>query len=231
MVRLHTSYLSPPPQEHPLPPLLPKNTLSLPSSPRTPLSLTHLLPPLPQEHPPPFSQEHLPPSLPENTPHPPSQDPPLPPRTTSLPLPPLLTRTSTTPRKQTHTPGTNTPLPLREQTPPTGNKHPLPGTNTHSREQTHTPETNTHSRNKHTLQKQTHPPETQKVGIRRVLVKASPAFGRRRLLKKKTLTFCFCPASFLTFGKVNCRSLWGGGGGSRWCQNRSFLRGGVGIRI
>ena len=37
--------------------------------------------------------------------------------------------------------------------------------------------------------------------ISRVLVKASPAFGRRRLLKKHGL-YCFSPASFLTFGKL-----------------------------
>ena len=34
--------------------------------------------------------------------------------------------------------------------------------------------------------------ETPKVGISRVLVKASPAFGRRRLLKNHGL-YCFCP--------------------------------------
>ena len=51
--------------------------------------------------------------------------------------------------------------------------------------------------------------ETPKVGISRALVKASPAFGRRRLLKKHGL-YCFCPASFLTFGrKVNCLGPWG----------------------
>ena len=50
------------------------------------------------------------------------------------------------------------------------------------------------------------------MGISRVLVKASPAFGRRHLLKKHGQN-CFCPALFLTFGKFNCRG----------CQIRSFF--------
>ena len=48
--------------------------------------------------------------------------------------------------------------------------------------------------------------DTPKVGTSRVLVKASPAFGRRCLLKK-TRTFLFLPRVVLEFGKFNCRSL------------------------
>ena len=44
------------------------------------------------------------------------------------------------------------------------------------------------------------------------------------------MLFCFCPASFLTFGKFSCRSPREGIGGSR-CQIRSFFRRGAGIRI
>ena len=55
-----------------------------------------------------------------------------------------------------------------------------------------------------------------------VLVKASPAIGRRRLLIKHGL-YCVCLASFWTFGKFNCRSPLEGGGGSR-SQIRSFFR-------
>ena len=66
-------------------------------------------------------------------------------------------------------------------------------------------------------------------GLGQNLVKASPAFGQRRLLKKHGL-YCFCPSSFLTFGQFNCRSPREGGGGSR-CQIRSFFRGGAGVRI
>ena len=42
--------------------------------------------------------------------------------------------------------------------------------------------------------------EGPKGGMGRLLVKASPVFGRRRLLKK-TRTILFLPTSFLTFGK------------------------------
>ena len=44
--------------------------------------------------------------------------------------------------------------------------------------------------------------------------------GRRRFLQKHGLFF-FCPASFLTLEKVNCRSPRGGRR-EGWCQNQSF---------
>ena len=68
------------------------------------------------------------------------------------------------------------------------------------------------------------------MGISRVLVKASPAFGRRRLLKKHGL-FLFLPRVVLNIWKssiVVVRAMEEEGVGAKFDL---FFRGGAGIRI